>query len=375
MTRAAATNPVDALVGFTGAYLEFEKPLQRIHQDIQQLEREQGESRGDLSAEIRSQRTRLRTRTKRLYSNLTPWETVLVARHPKRPLITDYIQTVVQDFCELHGDRTFGDDPAIMTGFGRIAGHRVMLVGHNKGKDTKERIACNFGCAHPEGYRKAMMRMKLAAKYNLPVVCLVDTQGAYPGIGSEERGISQAIAVNLMEMSRLQTPIVCAVIGEGGSGGALGIGVADRVAMFEHSFYSVISPEGCAAILFKTGEQRKRAAESLKLTSKELKKLGIIDTVIPEPLGGAHRNPAEASANLEQFLAESLRDLKRRKVPTLVKRRYERLRNAGSYFETCQGKKKIRVTRATSPSSGTNRSATANRVARLDRTATPAPRP
>lgn len=356
MAGTPINTSVEIPAGSANGYLEFEKPLLRIQQDIEHLRREQSDSDRDLSNEIRQQLSRLRTRTKRLYSNLTPWETVLVARHPQRPLITDYIRMMVKDFCEVHGDRAYGDDPAIVTGFGRIAGHKVMLVGHNKGKDTKERIRCNFGCAHPEGYRKALLKMKLAVKYKLPVVCLIDTQGAYPGVGAEERGIHQAIALNLLEMSRLQTPIVCAVIGEGGSGGALGIGVGDRVAMFEHSFYSVISPEGCAAILFKTGEQRKRAAESLRLTGKELKKLDLIDTVISEPLGGAHRDPAAAAASLEGFLGDAIRDLKRLKIQTVLKRRYQRLRSVGQFVESAEARKqKARARRTASASAGTNR--------------------
>ena len=331
--------------GASNGYLEFERPLLRVQQDIEQLEKEQAATGRDLSAEIRQQKTRLRARMKRLYSSLTAWETVLVARHPQRPLITDYLRLIVGDFCELHGDRAFRDDAAVVAGFGRIAGHKVMLVGHNKGKDTRERIACNFGCAHPEGYRKALLKMKLAAKYGLPVVALIDTQGAYPGVGSEERGISQAIATNLLEMSRLRVPIVCVVIGEGGSGGALGLGVGDRVAMFEHAFYSVISPEGCAAILFKTGEQRQRAAESLRLTAKELKKLDIIDAVIPEPLGGVHRNPEEAAASLERYLGEALRELKRLKIETVLKRRYERVRKMAGYFDSAEAKAKARLRR------------------------------
>ena len=349
--------------GVSSIYLEFEKPLQRLQQDIEQLEQEQAESGRDVSAEIRQQQTRLRARMKRLYSSLTAWETVQVARHAQRPLVTDYLRLIVSDFCELHGDRTFGDDGALVTGFGRIAGHKVMLIGHNKGKDTKERIACNFGCAHPEGYRKALAKMKLAAKYGLPVVTLIDTQGAYPGIGSEERGISQAIATNLMEMSRLKAPIVCVVIGEGGSGGALGIGVGDRVAMFQHSFYSVISPEGCAAILFKTGEQRQRAAESLKLTAKELTKLNLVDAILPEPLGGAHRNPAEAAASLERYLGDALRELKRLKIDTVLKRRYERIRKLGSFFDSASTKAKTRVRRSTA--AGASIPASALRTSRL----------
>lgn len=311
----------------------FEKPLVRIAHDIEEMEREQREQERDLGSEIRQQRSRYRQTMKRLYSALTPWETVLVARHPKRPLSTDYLRMIFRDFCELHGDRNFGDDKAIITGFARIGGHKVMFVGHNKGKEVKERIACNFGCAHPEGYRKALQKMKLAEKFGLPVVCLIDTQGAYPGIGAEERGISQAIATNLMQMARLRTPVVCVVIGEGGSGGALGIAVGDRVGMLQHAFYSVISPEGCAAILWKTAEQRKHAAEALKLSAKDLLKMDIIDEIIPEPLGGAHRQPDKAAAHLEKYIDGALNDLKRLTLDTLVRRRQERIRQLGAFYD------------------------------------------
>ena len=321
-------------VASVSGFLEFEKPLLRIQHDIEEMEREQRESGRDLSDDIRQQRVRFKTTMKRLYRTLTPWETVLVARHPKRPLSTDYLGTIFRDFCELHGDRNFADDKAILTGFARIGGHKVMFIGHNKGKDVKERIACNFGCAHPEGYRKTLHKMKLAEKYGLPVVCLIDTQGAYPGIGAEERGIAHAIATNLMEMARLRTPIVCAVIGEGGSGGALGLGVGDRVAMFQHSFYSVISPEGCAAILWKTADQRKYAAEALRLTSRDLGKLDVIDEVIPEPVGGAHRNPEQAAANLEKYITSTLDNLKRLTIDALIRRRHARIRSIGCFFES-----------------------------------------
>ncbi len=317
-----------------GAFLEFEKPLQRIQHDVEEMEREQQATGRDLAEDIKQQRSRFKATMRRLYADLTPWETVLVARHPKRPHSTDYLKLAFRDVCELHGDRTFSDDCAIITGFARVGGHQVMFIGHNKGKDIKERMACNFGCAHPEGYRKALHKMKLAEKFGLPVVCLIDTQGAYPGLGSEERGIAYAIATNLMEMSRLKTPIVSIVIGEGGSGGALGIGVADRVAMFQHSFYSVISPEGCAAILWKTAEQRKHAAEALKLTAKELLKLDLIDHIVPEPVGGAHREPEAAAASLERYIVTTLDDLKRLSPETLVARRQERLRQLGSYYES-----------------------------------------
>lgn len=314
--------------------LEFERPLLRIQQDIEGLEKEQRESGRDHSAEIREQKNRLTSMTKKLYASLTPWEAVMVARHPRRPQSTDYLKLVFRDFCELHGDRAFGDDRAILTGFARVGSHKVMFIGHNKGKDVKERVACHFGCAHPEGYRKALSKMKLAEKYGIPVVCLIDTQGAFPGLGSEERGIGYAIAVNLMEMSRLRTPVVCVVIGEGGSGGALGIGVGDRVAMMQHAFYSVISPEGCAAILWKTAEQRQLAAEALKITAPELLKLGVIDDVVPEPVGGAHRNPEAAAECLERYITTSLDGLKGESPDALLRQRYARIRDLGSFFES-----------------------------------------
>jgi acetyl-CoA carboxylase carboxyl transferase subunit alpha len=330
-TKSSA-NGVSAASG--NGYLEFERPLARIEKEIAQLEAAPAEGGRDLSDQIETLRTTLKSMTKQVYSKLTAWETVLVARHPRRPILTDHLQAIAKDFVELHGDRSCGDDHAIVTGFARIAGHKVMVVGHNKGKDTREKIACNFGCAHPEGYRKALLKMKMAAKFSLPVVCLIDTQGAYPGVEAEERGIAQAIAVNLMELARLRTPIVCVVIGEGGSGGALGIGVGDRVAMFENSFYSVISPEGCAAILFKTGEQAPRAAESLHLTARDLVKLELVDDVLPEPLGGAHRQPDAASHALETYLGKTLRELKRVRIDTLMKRRAQKLRSLGSFFES-----------------------------------------
>ncbi len=328
------TSAANSSAASGSGYLEFERPLARIEQELTQIEARQVGSKRDLSAEIKNLRTSLKNMTRQTYSRLTAWETVQVARHPHRPILTDYLQVMARDFVELHGDRGFGDDKAIVTGFARLAGHKVMIVGQNKGKDTRQKIACNFGCAHPEGYRKALAKMKLAEKYGLPIVSLIDTQGAYPGIGAEERGIAQAIAVNLMEMSRLRVPIVCVVIGEGGSGGALGLGVGDRVAMLQYAFYSVISPEGCAAILFKTGDLAQRAAESLRLTSRELKKLDLIDDIVPEPMGGAHRHPDLAIENLETYLGRTLREIKRLRIDTLLRRRYNRLRALGSFFES-----------------------------------------
>lgn len=324
--------------------LEFERPLIALERQIAELEARHtgpaalaGEAPGvDFAAEIRKLRQSHTAMLRKIYAKLSAWNVVKVARHRDRPQAVDYIHAFVKDFAELHGDRAFGDDPAIITGLGRIGPHKVMLVAHNKGKDTRQRIACHFGCAHPEGYRKALRCMKLAEKFKLPVVTLIDTPGAYPGIGAEERGQAQAIAVNLREMSRLRTPILSIVIGEGASGGALGIGVADRLAMMQYAWYSVISPEGCAAILWKTAtpETNASAAEALKLTAADNLKLGTIDDVIEEPLGGAHRNPAAAADRLEKWIIQNLRDLKRFKIDNLIAKRYERLRTIGQFQET-----------------------------------------
>jgi len=314
---------------FAAFALEFEKPILALERQIADLVNLQEVKGADYAAEINGLRASLTALLKKTYRNLSAWETVQVARHPTRPQTRDYIDMIVKDFDELHGDRTFGDDKTIVTGMGRIGGHKVMIVGHHKGRDTSERMACNFGCAHPEGYRKAMMKMQFAEKFGLPVVTFIDTPGAYPGIGSEERGVAEAIAVNLRDMSSLKVPIVCIVIGEGGSGGALGIGVGDRLAMMQYGWYSVISPEGCSGILWKGGENAPEAAEALKLTSKHLKELGIIDEVLEEPLGGAHRNPRAAGDVLEKYIDKTLRELKRVPVDKLVDKRYERLRKLG----------------------------------------------
>jgi acetyl-CoA carboxylase carboxyl transferase subunit alpha len=304
-----------------------------MEQEIERLEAGQIDSGRDYSSEISSIRSHLHKALQKAYGNLTPWETVQVARHPQRPLLRDYIRLICKDFTELHGDKLFADDRAMVCGFANIAHRRVMLIGLQKGRDTKEKIEANFGCAHPDGYRKALQKMQLAAKFNVPVVCLIDTPGAFPGIEAEERGIARAIAVNLMEMSRLPTPIIACVIGEGGSGGALGIAVADHVAVMQHAYYSVISPEGCAAILWKSGEHAPRAANALRLKTEQLLKFELIDSIVPEPLGGAHRDHAAAAANLEQWIDRSLRETRRFKTENLVKRRYERLRRLGSFFE------------------------------------------
>lgn len=270
-----------------------------------------------------------------LYKNLSPWNTVRVARHPKRPQTRDYIEHFCKDFCELHGDRRFGDDPAMVTGFARIGSTKCLIVGHQKGRQTAEKIACHFGCAHPEGYRKAMRNMEMAAKFGLPIVTFVDTPGAFPGVGAEQRGQAEAIAVNLRDMSRLKTPIISIVIGEGGSGGALGIAVADKVAMLEFSWYSVISPEGCAAILWKTANEKTNtaAADALKLTARDNLELGIIDEMISEPLGGAHRDPKKMGQILERWIIDQIQELKTHKAELLPQKRYERFRKLGSFTE------------------------------------------
>ncbi len=315
--------------------LPFEKPIARLARQIEELEVAQRDSGRDYSAEIRRLRVEHVNLLKKTYNSLTPWETVQVARHPRRPLAGDYLDAIAHDFVELHGDRLFGDDKSIRCGFGRIGPAKVALIAQHKGRDTREKIACNFGCSLPEGYRKALRLMRLAEKYHLPVVTLIDTPGAFPGVESEERGVAEAIARNLMEMSRLRTPITCLVIGEGGSGGALGIGVGDHVAMLEYAYYSVISPEGCAAILWKSGEQAQQAAEALKLTARKLRELDVIDTIVPEPLGGAHRNPAEAFSNVERFISRTLRELTRKDTDALLGARYARWRRMGR-VETLQ---------------------------------------
>lgn len=313
--------------------LEFEKPLAQLERQIQELEALQQQKQVDYAKELRQLRGIHTAQLRKTYENLSAWETVQVARHPQRPQFRDYVEMICPEFRELHGDRHFGDDPAILCGLARLGGHKVVLIGHHKGRDTKEKVRCFFGLAHPEGYRKALRCMKLAEKFGLPVVSLIDTPGAYPGIGAEERGQAESIARNLMEMSRLKTPIVSVVLGEGGSGGALGIGVADRVAMMEFAWYSVISPEACSAILFKGNDGAAQLADSLRLTSSHLKQLGVVDAIIPEPLGGAHRDPHTAAHSLEQYVAKTLRDLKRSKVEKLVERRYEKFRGMGVTLE------------------------------------------
>ena len=338
-----------------GDHLEFEEKVAHLDRQMKELRKLSSTKGIDYSAEIRKLQRQQVDELKTIYSNLTAWQTVQVARHPNRPLLSDYLNLMVKDFRELHGDRCFGDDRAIVTGLGQIGREKVLVVGQNKGKTTKQKIACNFGCPNPEGYRKALAKMKFAEKFGIPIVTLIDTPGAYPGIGAEERGQAQAIAVNLNQMPRLKVPIICIVIGEGGSGGALGIGVGDRLAMLEFAYYSVISPEGCAAILWRDGSQAPKAAEALKLTSKDLHKLGLVDAVIPEPLGGAHRNLHDTVYNVEKYIVKTLRDLKRTKIDNLLDNRYNKLRAIGSSptdklrRKTQAGKERIKAALKTIP--------------------------
>jgi acetyl-CoA carboxylase carboxyl transferase subunit alpha len=312
--------------------LDFETPILTLEAQLRALEQTPART-PEQEEELRRVRRECNETTRQVYSSLTPWQIVQVARHKDRPYTADYVSLVFEDFVELHGDRKFGDDRAMLTGFARLDQHKVLVVGHQKGRTYKERSACYFGCAHPEGYRKAMLKMKMAEKYGIPIVCLIDTPGAYPGIGAEERGQSQAIAENMYEMSRLKTPIICIVIGEGGSGGALGIGVGDRVAMLQYSYYSVISPEGCAGILWKSHQFAEKAATALKFTSSDLLRLGVIDHVIEEPLGAAHRDHFQTAARVKQYLLRSLRELSGKQTDQLTQQRYEKFRAMGKFLE------------------------------------------
>ncbi len=312
--------------------LPFEQPIFELSEQINELESYQTKT-PEQRERIRGLRKQLTETTKSIYNNLDPWETVRVARHPDRPMFTDYLDLVFDEFVELHGDKFFGDDRALRTGFAKLDEYKVLVLGHQKGKTLKERNECHFGCAHPEGYRKAMEKMQLAAKYGLPIIAMIDTPGAYPGIGAEERGQAQVIAESMLAMSRFETPIICIVIGEGGSGGALGIGVGDRVAVLEHAYYSVISPEGCAGILWKSHDYAENAARALRITSKHLHKMGAIDDVIDEPLGGAHLDHHQMASRVKMYLIKTLRELLKLPTEKLLSERYEKFRRIGPYLE------------------------------------------
>ena len=312
---------------------EFENKILEIEHRIQDLENTSVDDDIDRSNELNSLKERLATLQRDLHAKLTPYDIVKLARHPLRPLAADYINLIIEDFVELHGDRRFGDDKAIISGFGRIGREKILIIGQQKGKSTKERIACNFGMPNPEGYRKALQKMKLAEKFHLPIVTLIDTPGANPDIGAEERGQAHAIAENIYEMCRLMTPIINIVIGEGGSGGALGIGIGDKFAIMENAYYSVISPEGCAAILWKDGENAPEAATSLHLTAKDLLNFGIADEIIPEPLGGAQKNPKKTADMLKNCMSKYLEEIKNIQVDKLIEDRYNKYRKIGKYID------------------------------------------
>jgi acetyl-CoA carboxylase carboxyl transferase subunit alpha len=313
--------------------LEFERPLRELEKQIEHLNQRALESKLDVSVEITAIERKLAETQRAIYSNLTPWQRVQIARHPKRPYALDYVGLICENFQELHGDRHFKDDRALVGGTAFFGTQPVMVIAQQKGRETKEKIERNFGMPQPEGYRKALRLMRLAEKFGLPVLSFIDTPGAYPGIGSEERHVSEAIAVNLREMAMLRTPTICVIVGEGGSGGALGIGVTDRVLIFENSYYSVISPEGCAAILWKDRAAAPEAAEALKLSADTLEKLGIVDEIITEPFGGAHNKPEQAAATLKYALQKHLNDLLALSAERLRETRYERYRHLGVYEE------------------------------------------
>jgi len=311
--------------------LDFEKPAAELERELEKLLAKAASQDIDLSAEISTMELKLAETRARIYENLTPWQRVQIARHTSRPFMLDYVAHAFTDFCELHGDRHIGDDASMPGGFARLGDRRVVVIGHQKGRDTKENLKRNFGSAHPEGYRKALRLMKLAEKFGLPVIALIDTPGAFPGIGAEERNIAEAIAFNLREMMLLKVPIVAVVLGEGGSGGALGIGVADRVIMLENAYYSVISPEGCAAILWKHRKHAPEAAEAMKLVAPDLKKLDLIDDVVPEPRGGAHHDHQATATAFRDVVSRHLDELEKMSVSKLLDARYDKFRNFGEW--------------------------------------------
>lgn len=314
-------------------FLDFERPIAELEKKIEELKAYARSEGVDMSEEVQRLEERRAKLEKETYSHLTRWQRYQIARHPQRPYALDYIQATMTDFVELHGDRLFGDDHAVVGGLARLSGEPVVVIGHQKGRNTKENLYRNFGMAHPEGYRKALRLMKMAAKFQRPVICLIDTPGAYPGVGAEERGQAESIARNLFEMSHLPTPIVVAIIGEGASGGALGIGVGDRILMMENAWYSVINPESCSLILWRTRERKEDAAEALKLTAMDLMEMGVIDRIVPEPFRGAHRDATQAAENLKGILVETLKELRAIPLPKLVELRIEKFCRMGVWEE------------------------------------------
>jgi acetyl-CoA carboxylase carboxyl transferase subunit alpha len=313
--------------------LEFEKPILELQRRLQDLKNHSDQHELDFDSEVEAMESKIRETRRQIYDNLSAWQRVQLARHILRPFALDYVARCFTDWIELHGDRVFGDDKAMPSGLAKLGSHRCVVITHQKGRDTKENVKRNFGCAHPEGYRKALRLMRLAEKFGLPVISLIDTPGAYPGIGSEERHISEAIAVNLREMMNLRVPTIAVVIGEGGSGGALGIGVSDRVLILENAYYSVISPEACSAILWKDRRHAPEAAEALKLTALDLMGLGVVDEIVPEPEGGAHRDPDLAAANLGTALRRNLERISGLPIKELMQSRYEKFRKLGKFTE------------------------------------------
>jgi acetyl-CoA carboxylase carboxyl transferase subunit alpha len=315
-------------------YLDFEQPIAELQQKIEELRHMSDGSEVSLSEEIARLETKSRQLTEQIFTKLSSWQVAQLARHPQRPYMLDYVAALFTDWEELHGDRAFSDDPAIVSGIARLDDRPVVVIGQQKGRDAKERIHRNFGMPMPEGYRKALRVMKLGERFHLPVLTFIDTPGAFPGIGAEERNQSEAIARNLFELSRLRTPVISTVIGEGGSGGALAIGVCDHLLMLQHSIYSVISPEGCASILFKSADRARDAAEAMKLTAPDLLELGLVDEIVPEPLGGAHRDPSTLFGTLHLRLADTVNRLARLPMNQLLNQRYDRLMRYGAYRET-----------------------------------------
>jgi len=314
--------------------LEFEKPIVKIREEIEEAKKKLAAKPSDkLAQQVADLETKAENLQRDIHANLSPWQRVQISRHIGRPFMLDYVKYITDEFVELHGDRHIGDDNAMPAGFATIGGQRVAILGHQKGRDTKENLLRNFGSAHPEGYRKALRLMRMAEKFSLPIITLIDTPGAFPGIGAEERNIAEAIAFNLREMMTLRTPVIAIVIGEGGSGGALGIGIADRVLMMENAYYSVISPEGCAAILWKHREHAPEAASALKLSAQDLSKLGIIDGIIPEPLGGAHNDHFAAANSLKDAVLATLKELNALPTAQLLEQRYQKFRALGQFTE------------------------------------------